>query len=268
MKRVAIYAVALTVLLAFVAPLVWLAVISLKTRAQIYADPSTFLGFDPTLDNYRSLLTGRFPVFIGNSLVAAMASTALALAIGLPAAYALVGRRLRAGGLVRSGVLLFRMIPPIALLLPYYLLFRTAGLLGSLAAVSVAHFAFSIAIVTWMTRAGFEAVPGEIEEAARIDGASPLRVFLLIAIPITRAPIAASAIFALLTSWNEFLFAATLSSPRTQTIPVAVAGFAGDVYVSWGELAAATVIGLVPALGLAALGQRWLLSGMAPGAFK
>jgi multiple sugar transport system permease protein len=267
--RIGIYAVAVVVLLMFLAPIGWIAVLSLKTRAQIFAWPPQIWGFAPTLENYRGLFTGNvaFPRAILNSLIAAVGSTALALVVGLPAAYALVGQRLRNAASVRSGVLLFRMIPPVALLLPYYLLFRLVGLLGSLVAVAVVHFTFSIAIVVWMMRGSFGSLPSEIEEAGRIDGASRWQLFLFISLPMTTAAVAASAIFALLTSWNEFLFAITLSKLQTQTIPVAVVGF-GDVYTSWGQLAAATIVGLLPSLALAFLGQRWLLTGMAPGGVK
>lgn len=270
LRRLPIYAAALAVLLVFLAPICWIVVISLKTRAQIFAWPPAIIGFSPTLDNYRVLLAAGsgFPRAIANSLIVAAASTAMALAVGLPAAYALVGSRLQRAGAARAGVLLFRMIPPIALLLPFYLLFRQTGLLGTTASVAIAHFTFSIAIVVWMMRGSFESLPTEVEEAGRIDGATPRQVFWHIALPMTRAAVAASAIFALLTSWNEFLFAVTLSRLQTQTIPVAVAGFVGDVYVSWGQLAAATVLGLLPALALAFVGQRWLLIGMAPGAVK
>jgi multiple sugar transport system permease protein len=270
LSRIAIYAAALAVLLVFLAPILWLVAISLKTRLQIYAWPPQLLGFTPTLENYRSLFapTAGFPRAVVNSLLVAAGSTALALLVGLPAAYALVGDRLRHARFVRAGVLLFRMIPPVALLLPYYLLFRLAGLLGSLFAVALVHFTFSIAIVIWMMRGSFASLPTEVEEAGRIDGATPRQVFWFIALPMTRAAIAASMIFALLTSWNEFLFAITLSRLQTQTIPVAVVGFVGDVYTSWGQLAAATVLGLLPALALAFIGQRWLLIGMAPGAVK
>ncbi len=266
----AVYATAVAVLLVFLAPIVWIGIVSLKTRVQIFAWPPAVWGFAPTFENYRALFTptAAFPRAVGNSLLVAAGSTALALLVGLPAAYALVGRRLRRGGAARGGVLLFRMIPPVALLLPYYLLFRLLGLLGSLIAVGLVHFAFSVAIVVWMMRASFAALPAEVEEAGRIDGASTWQVFRLIALPMTRAAVVASAIFALLTSWNEFLFAITLSRLQTQTIPVAVVGFVGDVYTSWGQLAAATVLGLLPALALAFLGQRWLLAGMAPGAVK
>ena len=265
-----VYAVAVLVLLIFLAPIGWMVDISFKTRAQIFAWPPHILAFTPTFTNYRALFVAgsAFPRFILNSVLVAAGSTALALAVGLPAAYALVGRRLPGAAALRSGVLLFRMMPPVALLLPYYLMFRAAGLLGHLAAIAIAHFTFSIAIVVWMMRGTFEGLPVEVEEAARIDGATPGQVFRHIAVPMARAAIAAAAIFAALTSWNEFLFAVTLSRPATQTVPVAVATFVGDVYVSWGQLAAATVVGLLPALALAFVGQRWLLAGMAPGAVK
>ena len=270
MKRAAIYAASIAVLAAFLSPIAWMVVISLKTRAQIYTWPPQVIGFSPTLENYRALLSpgSRFLHFLLNSVLVAGGATVLALVVGLPAAYALAGRRLRFGGVGRGVALMVRMLPPVGLLLPYYLLFRQTGLLGSLASMAIAHFTFCIAIVVWMMRTAFEAVPVEVEEAGRMDGASAWQVFMFVALPMTKAGIAASAIFALLTSWNEFLFAVTLSRADTQTMPVAVAGFVGDVYVSWGQLAAATVIGLLPALLLAFAGQRWLLAGMAPGAVK
>ena len=264
------YAAALAVLAAFLSPIAWMVVISFKTRAQIYAWPPQVIGFTPTLDNYRALFaaTSMFPRFLLNSVVVAAGATGLALLVGLPAAYALAGPRIRSAPALRSVVLMVRMLPPVALLLPYYLLFRVTGMLGTLASMAVAHFTFCIAIVVWMMRTTFEAMPAEVEEAGRIDGATAWQVFLHLALPMTKAGIAASAIFAMLTSWNEFLFAVTLSRPDTQTMPVAVAAFVGDVYVSWGQLAAATVVGLLPALLLAFAGQRWLLAGMAPGAVK
>ncbi len=268
--RTLVYALALAVLAVFLAPIGWMVVISLKTRAQIFAWPPLLWGFRPTLANYAGLFApgAGFAAAMRNSVLVAAASTTMALLVGLPAAYALVGTRLRHAPALRVGVLLVRMIPPVALLLPYYLLARQTGTLGSLWAIATVHGSFSIAIVVWMMRGSFADLPPEIEEAGRLDGATPRQLFLFIAVPMARAGIAAAAIFALLTSWNEFLFAITLSRVQTQTIPVAVVGFVGDVYTSWGALAAATLIGLLPALALAFLGQRWLLTGMAPGAVK
>ena len=270
MRRFGVHAVSTLVLAVFLAPIAWIVVTSLKSRTQVFAWPPLIVGFTPTWQNYRDLFAAGagFPRAMLNSIVAAAASTCAALVIGLPAAYALVGRRTRRAGTVRAGVLLIRMIPPVALLLPYYLMFRTTGLLGSLAAVAIVHVTFCTPVVVWMMRDSFAGLPAEVEEAARVDGATPRQVFQWVALPMVRAALAASAIFSLLTSWNEFLFAITLSRLPSQTIPVAIMGYVGDVYTSWGQLAAATVLGLLPALFLAFAGQRWLLSGMAPGAVK
>ena len=116
------------------------------------------------------------------------------------------------------------MMPPVALVIPYYVLFQSTGLLGSLWATAISHSVFSIAIVIWMMKNFFDEIPPEIEEAAIVDGATNWQLFSRIALPISKAAVAASAIFAFLTSWNEFLFAVILSKSSTQTIPVAGVG--------------------------------------------
>ncbi len=267
---VLVYAAAIAVLALFLAPLIWVAGMSFKTRLEIFAWPPTFLPAAPTWQNYAALFAprSRFPATIANSLIAATIATAVALVLGVTAAYALASHRLRKIEAASFWMLTFRMLPPVALVLPYYFVFRQAGLLGSLWAIGLTHAVFSIAIVIWMMKAYFETLPREVEEAARIDGASTWQVFTRIALPLSHAAVAAAAIFSFLTSWNEFLFAVILSRPQTQTVPVAVASFVGEVYVSWGELAAATVLGLLPALALVFVSQRFLLVGIAPGGVK
>lgn len=266
----AVYATAVAVLAAFLAPLIWVAGMSFKTRLEIFAWPPTFLPASPTLQNYANLFAprSRFPATVANSLLAAAIATILALGLGVTAAYALAGHRLRRAEAASFWMLTFRMLPPVALVLPYYFVFRQAGLLGSLWAIGLTHSVFSIAIVIWMMKAYFASLPREIEEAARIDGATTWQIFVRIALPLSQAAVAAAAIFSFLTSWNEFLFAVILSRPQTQTVPVAVASFVGEVYVSWGELAAATVLGMLPALILVFVSQRFLLVGIAPGGVK
>jgi len=267
---VLVYAAALAVLALFLAPLIWVAGMSFKTRLEIFAWPPTFLPAAPTWQNYAALFAprSRFPATIASSLIAATIATTVALVLGVTAAYALASRRLRKAEAASFWMLTFRMLPPVALVLPYYFVFRQTGLLGSLWAIGLTHAVFSIAIVIWMMKAYFETLPREIEEAARIDGATTWQVFTRIALPLSHAAVAAAAIFSFLTSWNEFLFAVILSRPQTQTVPVAVASFVGEVYVSWGELAAATVLGLLPALALVFVSQRFLLIGIAPGGVK
>lgn len=268
--RVLVYGAALAVSALFLAPLAWVVGLSFKTRLEIFAWPPTFWPNAPTLQNYANLFgpRARFPATIANSLIVASTATTIALVLGVSAAYALASPRLRFARAAAFWMLSFRMLPPVALVLPYYFVFRQAGLLASVWAVALTHSVFAIAIVVWMMKAYFETLPREIEDAARVDGASTWQIFTRVALPLSPAAVAAAAIFSFLTSWNEFLFAVILSRAQTQTVPVAVASFVGEVYVSWGELAAATSLGLLPAFALVFVSQRYLLIGMAPGAIK
>jgi multiple sugar transport system permease protein len=261
---------ALLVLAAFLLPLAWLILLSFKSRLDIFAWPPAFWGFTPTLENYTAVLGGArsFLPALRNSLLVAFSATALSLLAGVSAGFALAKARVRGAAPIGLALLFFRMVPPAALLLPYYLMFRAAGMLGTLTAVAVTHAVFAVSIVLWMLRDAFAELPDEIEEAAMMDGASTWQSFRRISLPLVRPAITAAAIFAFMTSWNEFVFAASLSDGNTRTVPVAVSGYVGDAYVSWGELAAASTLGMLPALALAFFGQRYLIRGLTAGAFK
>ncbi|AMJ62490.1 carbohydrate ABC transporter permease [Bosea sp. PAMC 26642] len=265
-----VYAASLSILLLFLAPILWVLVISFKLRRDIFTWPPSIIDFAPTLANYANVLSGsgKFVTFIGNSVIVAVVSTAIALTVGTLGAYGLSGRRKPKSPAWSYWMLSFRMMPPVALVIPFYVVFQQTGLLGHLGAIALTHSVFSVAIVLWMTKSFFDEVPPEIEEAAIMDGATDWQVFRLIVMPIAKAALAASAIFAFITSWNEFLFAVILAKSNTFTVPVAISTFVGEVYVSWGELAAATILAIVPALLVAFLGQRYLLIGLAPGAVK
>ncbi len=268
--RIAVYGGSLFILLLFLSPILWVVNISLKVRRDIFVWPPALLDFTPTLSNYAAVLgaSGKFTGYILNSLVVAGVSTAAALVIGSLAAFALSGRRRRSSFAWSYWMLSFRMMPPVALVIPYYIAFQALGLLGSLWAIAITHSVFSIAVVIWMLKNFFDEIPPEIEEAAIVDGATDWQLFSRIVLPISKAAVAASVIFSFLTSWNEFLFAVILSKSSTQTAPVAISSFVGEVYVSWGELAAATIVGILPALLFTFVGQRFLLVGLAPGAVK
>ena len=268
------YAASAVVAFIFMAPILWVINLSLKSRTDIFAWPPAVLDFSPTLTNYRTVFapSGHFVGVLINSAEVALLSTVVAIAIGACAAFAMSGRRAQRGQLggrsLALWMLIFRMIPPVALVIPYYVVFKGLGLIGTRTALVASHSAFALAVVVWIIKGFFDEIPRDIEEAAIIDGASPFQVFRSVIIPISKAVLAASCIFAFLTSWNEFLFVSLLSSAATQTLPVAVSGFINEVYTSWGELAAATVVGVVPALLFSFFGQRFLLAGLAPGAVK
>ncbi|MCB1497814.1 MAG: carbohydrate ABC transporter permease [Bauldia sp.] len=269
-RRGAVYLGSLVVLAAFLFPIAWMVAMSFKTRLDIFTWPPKVFSFTPTLENYEKVLFGSksFLHYVANSVEIAAIATLIAVAFGVTTAFALAKGRVGNSKALGFLLLSFRMMPPVALLLPYYLLFRSTGLLGTIPAIAITHAVFSIAIVIWMMRAFFEEVPNEIEEAATIDGATPWQVFIRITLPMSRPAIAAATIFALMTSWNEFVFAVVLSNTQTRTVPVAISSFVGEVYVSWGELAAATTIGMVPTLILAFIGQRYLLYGLTFGGVK
>jgi len=269
-----VYATSLLVALIFMAPILWVINLSLKTRPDIFAWPPAILDFTPTLANYRSVFNPNehFVSVLVNSVLVALLATIVAIIVGSCAAFAMSGRRAESG---RRGarwlalwMLIFRMMPPVAVVIPYYVVFKTLGLIGTDTAIVASHSAFALAVVVWIIKGFFDEIPKEIEEAAIIDGATPFQVFIRVILPVSKAVLAASCIFAFLTSWNEFLMVSLLSSAATQTLPVAVSSFINEVYTSWGELAAATVAGVVPALLFAFFGQRYLLAGLAPGAVK
>ena len=270
LRKTLIYAASITVLLVVLSPILWVINISLKARRDIFVWPPSVFDFEPTLANYASVLdtSGRFFHYLTNSLIVALISTVVALVVGALAAFGLGGRRRRSSFGWSYWMLSFRMMPPVVLIIPYFIILQRIGALGELWAIAVTHSIFSVAIVIWMMKNFFDEIPPEVEEAAIIDGASQWQLFRMIALPISKASLTASAIFAFLTSWNEFLFAIMLSDTSSQTVPVAISTFVGEVYVSWGELAAATVVGILPALVFTFIGQRYLLVGLAPGAVK
>lgn len=270
LQKALVYLASIAVLLVFLAPILWVVNISFKLRRDIFVWPPAVFDFEPTLSNYANVLStsGRFVDYLTNSLIVGLISTAVAMTVGALAAFGLGGKRRRNSFGWAYWMLSFRMMPPVVLIIPYFIILQRIGALGELWAIAVTHSIFSVAIVIWMMKNFFDEIPPEVEEAAIVDGASQWQLFRMIALPISKASLAASAIFAFLTSWNEFLFAIMLSDRSSQTVPVAISTFVGEVYVSWGELAAATVIGILPALVFTFIGQRYLLVGLAPGAVK
>jgi multiple sugar transport system permease protein len=218
----------------------------------------------PTLDNYRAVLTDdeAFTRGLANSAVVALGSTALALACGIPAAYALARFAFAGRPAFWRFVLSTRVAPPAALVIPFYVLYFELGLLDTLTGLILLHGAANTSLVIWMLRGFFEDVPVALEEAARLDGAGRLRTFFHVTLPLARPGVTATAILALLTSWNEFLFATMLTSSDTRTAPAAIAQYVTFRAVVWGKLAAASVLTALPIVLVVLLVQRHLVGGL------
>jgi multiple sugar transport system permease protein len=259
----------LAVYLVFVLiPILLVVLNSFKHPRDIYSGSISPI-FEATLDNYRLVLERlQIQDAMLHSLIVAALSTLLALAAGVPSAYALARLPMRARG-GWAGVILFaRMTPPIVLVIPMFVLFTTLSLTDSYLALILAHATISIPLVVWMVRSFFEDIPIELEEAARVDGATRLGAFWRIALPLSASGITAAAIIAFLASWNEFLFAVTIAGQHTQTAPLAIASSVGKLSTDLGTSSAAAVLAMLPIFVLGWFVQRFLVRGMTLGAVK
>jgi len=224
----------------------------------------------PTFENYAQVLhTDNFLQSLGNSVIISLSTVLASLMIGVPAAYTMARSRFRGLGAMYYGMLLMRMLPGIAVLIPMFMLFEYIGLQGSRLSVILAHLSFSLPLVVWVMRSFFAELPAEIEESARVDGASRWQVLAIIVLPLARPGMTAIATLCFLLSWNDFIFAAVLSENATQTLPVLLASNStADNGIDWGQLAAAGVLAITPVILLSAFAQKHLVAGLAAGATK
>ena len=264
-----VYAALIGLALLFLFPLLWVLGLSLKTRLQVFASPPLFI-WRPTLENYLDVL-GRsdFLLAFVNTLVIAGSAVTLSLCVGVPAAYAFARFPFRGRSLLFFALLVMRMLPPIAVLVPMYVLFSKLGLATTRFSVVLAYATFALPLVVWLMRGFFEDLPVELEEAAWIDGASRYLTFGRIVLPLAKPGIAAAGILCLQLAWNDFLFAAVLTDNATQTLPVKMIGFsAGDSGVDWGGLTASGMLVILPVIVFSFAAQRHLVAGLSSGAVK
>ncbi|MGH2562443.1 MAG: carbohydrate ABC transporter permease [Thermomicrobiales bacterium] len=251
-------------------PFLWIFVTSLKFLRDIRVGG---LSFEPTLVNYRRLFSEetQFLSFIGNSLIVAIIATTLAIVTGVPAAYSLA--RFRWPGVVTAGllgwILVVHAIPPVTLSAPLFVLVRNLGLYDRLLGLALVHVVLGAPLVVWLMRGFFADLPREIEEASRVDGASRFQTFMQVALPLVGPGVATAGMLAFMVSWNEFLFAVTLTaSTDSQTIPVGLSLQAQEYVVRYGLMSAGAVVATVPAILFVAFGQRRLIQGLTLGALK
>jgi multiple sugar transport system permease protein len=274
-RRPALLAARVVIMLLLLAvtllPVYWILSTSIRPDAEVLRPNPTLWPERVTFDHYREIVaSGRISFYLGNSLAVAFGSTALALILGAPAAYALTRFRYP-GSLaeqVRLWMLSTRFIPPFAIVIPIFLLFRDLKLLDTRTGLLLAHAVFSLPFALWLLISGFEQIPREIEEAALVDGSSRWRAFLTVALPLAAPTLAATAIFALLLSWNEFLFALLLTASKATTMPVYISQFVTDRSLQWGQIAASAAVASLPVIAFLLFAQRYLVRGLTMGAAK
>jgi len=267
-RRRALSLVLAVVLVVMLLPYVWLILTSLKTRADIFSG-NPFEAFIPTLDNYRvAFIEKGFLRNLWNSTLIATVATGIAMAVGVPAGYALSRSSSKSSTLVLFALLAARLLPAVILAVPLFLILSNFGLVGTHAAPVIAHLTFLVPFVCWMMRGFFLAVPKELDEAALMDGASRSRYFFTLLLPMTRGPLVATAIFALINSWNELLYGLILTNRTTATLPVATPSLMTPIGTFWGQIAAVGVVTTLPVLVFALLVQRHIIRGMTGGALS
>lgn len=255
----------LLALAVFLAPVLWLFMTAYKPARDVFSFPPT-LAFTPTLDNFRGIAAlFDLPQLLGTSLLVAGGATLLALLLGVPAGYALARSGSRLAMAVAYLFLAVRMVPPVATLIPFYVLMRDVGLLGTPLAVILIHGMLSTTFVTWLMFGQFRALPPVLEEAAVTDGCTRLGAFLRIALPLAAPGIVAAALLAFMLSWNDFLFASFLTSARSRTLSVALLSAYGSRDITWGTLGALAHLAVLPIVAMAVLLNRFFAAGMTRG---
>lgn len=252
-------------------PLVWMVSTSFKSTGELYSGAVTIIPQIPTLEQYKTAVTeGMLLRSIWNSFTVGVLSTVITIAIALPSAYALSRFRSFMNRAVLGWILVTQIFPVILIIIPLYLILRSLLLSDSLTGLGVVYIVWNLPFVLWMLHGYIRTVPVELEEAALIDGASRWNLVFRVLLPVLLPAIAASAIFAFISTWNEFFFALVfMKTPALGTLPVELARYTGmEGIARTGPLAASSVIASLPSLALFAIMRKWFAGGLLAGSMK
>jgi multiple sugar transport system permease protein len=252
------------------APVLWLILSSLLEQKALIAQPPDLSLANFTFENFSTVIGAAAALGRGivNSLIVALFSTALALLLGAPAAYALARLSVPRADAISFLILATQMLPGIAIAIPLFILISRLGLIDNVLSLGIVYLSFNLPIVIWILRGFFLGIPTGIEKAAAIDGAGTFATFWHIILPISLPPLSAAAVFAFVEAWNEFFFALILTRQQAQTVPLVIANFAGQYQTVFGQMMAAAVISVAPVILLAVLFRNQIIRGFADGMMK
>ena len=277
------------------APIYWLVASSFQSELEIVSVPPHWIPHAPTLENYAAIFaesdkrvtyetrrerdpstggyipstaTNLIPGMV-NSLIVSIAVVVLNLLVGIPAAYALAMIRFRGRSASIYFMLSTRVIPDIALVVPFFLFIQKLGLMDTLGSLIITYLAITIPFTVFILTSYFESIPEELDRAARVDGCTRLQTMLRVYVPLAWPALVAAILFTFLTSWNEFLLAMLFTQTiASQTMPIVVASFTSDFTISFAFINAAGVLAVVPPVILAVVFERYIVSGLTAGAVK
>lgn len=253
-----------------VVPVIWVVLTSFKTESEVFSTTLQILPENPSLDNYRELLSrGDFLTWARNSIFVAVITTVVGVFLASTCAYALSRFRFRGRNASLYIFLVAQMFPGVILLVGLYQIFNNIGLLDTPWALVLSYSTIAIPFCILMLKGFFDTIPYELEEAARVDGVGVFGSFWRIVVPLSIPGIAVTAFYSFITAWNEFLFAKTFLTSREQlTLPVGVATFVDPFNQPWALLSAASVLISIPVVIFFYLAQRYLISGLTTGGVK
>jgi ABC-type glycerol-3-phosphate transport system permease component len=269
LRHAALWLMAGILLAVWAFPVLWGLLTSFKTERDVLAYPPVLL-FQPTLDNYREVIFGGSSILpnLWSSLVLSCLTTLLTMLFAVPAAYALA--RLKYPARRASGfyVLATQMLPPMGLIIPYYLVLQKIGALDTYGGLTAIYLSFSLPFAIWLMVSYFEDIPFEMEEAALLDRAGRLRTLWYIILPQVRGGIAVTTIFVFLNAWNEFLFAVVLGGNNVRPVTVAMFNFISVEQTQWARLSAGAMLAMAPVILIGLAAQRHIVKGLTVGAVK
>jgi multiple sugar transport system permease protein len=294
-RRVLLFVASIAFLAYVLAPIAWLVSSSFQSESEITSKPPHWVPHQPTIENFATIFTAKdkivtyetrkegdtatggfipstakyFLPAMWNSFIVALAVVVLNLLVSIPAAYAMAKIRFIGRSTSIYFMLVTRVIPDIALVVPFFLFIRKLGLLDNLLSLIITYLAITVPFSVYVLLSYFESLPDELDKAARVDGCSRLQTLIRVFLPLSMPSLVAVALFTFLTSWNEFLLALMFTqTPASQTMPIIVASFTSDFTISFSFINAAGVLAIIPPVILAIMFERYIVSGLTAGAVK
>lgn len=276
LKRAGLTALTFLLMVVMCVPGLWVVLSAFRPNGEILAKPPIWIPEAPTFDNFRKIFglgTDQVAIPVGsyfmNSLIIAMTSTVIALAIGMAGGYAFARYRFKGKGAIFLGLMLFRAVPGIALSLPVFIIWSKLGIIDTKLGLIIVYVSLNVPFTIWLIDGFFRQIPLSLSEAAQVDGCTRWQAFWKIEFPLARSGIAAAGVFAFLTSWNEFALASQLTrSTTSKTLPVGLLDFTAQFTIDWAGMCAMAVIIIIPALILTFLVQKHLIAGLTFGGVK
>jgi ABC-type glycerol-3-phosphate transport system permease component len=250
-------------------PFFWMVSVSLKPGDEPFAIPANLWPENPTLENYVTAFRPEFRVYFLNSIIVSLSTVAIVVSLALLAAYTFTRNQTRLILFLMALVIAAQMFPASAIIIPIYKMMKEAGLLNTYASLILAYITVTLPVAIWMLRAFMARLPVELDEAAAVDGCGPFRTFFSVILPLCKPGIVATAVFVLIVTWQEFLFALSFTSTKDmRTLPVGMNDFIGQYGIRYGELMASSVLISIPVVAVFFLMQRQFVAGLTAGAVK